>query len=120
MWVSLYELETLLGKEAARLLTIHFGGVRFYVPTTMETGGNIAKIIGERAATLLSEVYGGRSITVPNGKNEPHKQRIIAMLEAGLEKSDIARELEVTERYVYHVAQHAGIGSNIEQLTLPL
>ena len=118
MWVTLYDLENTLGKEAARLLTIYFGGIELYIPTDFKPGHEITKVIGQTPANILAAAYGGRHVTFPNGKNEPKKPQIIDMLEAGVDKKEIARELEVTERYVQHVAKEASILPQFSQLTL--
>lgn len=120
MWISQYELDTLLGKDAAKLLCSHYGGVRFYIPTvnTVATNHPFAMLLGMRAMRALASAYGGNRITVPNGRNEPKKSEILDMLEQGKGARATALALGVTERWVSAVAQQHAVSTR--QLALPL
>lgn len=115
MWVSLPELETLVGKDMAKTLTICVGGLDTYVPVYADINHMLARTVGLRGMQALCAAYGGSRITVPNGKSEPHKNKIIQLLDQGLAKAAIAKQCGVTERYVYHVASYAAPN---RQLTL--
>lgn len=104
-WISRPELESLIGKEAAETLCFAYGGVPFYVPVRPKKGMDLAKVIGFDKICALCSIYGGSYITVPLGaKPQPHKGRIIALLNEGRTPPQIARTLGTTERYVRVIA----------------
>ena len=105
-WVSRAELEELLGAQAAALMMRTYGGVPVYIPKQAWAGTELSRLVGVPALEKLAALYGGDRITVPNGrKPDPHKGRIIQMLDDGLTPSAIARRLGVTERYVWAVSR---------------
>lgn len=116
MWVSLPELEDMLGKDMAKTLTICVGGVEMYVPVQADAAHLLGRTVGLRGMQALCAAYGGRRITVPNGKREPYKHKIMQLLEQGKTRQAIAQECGVTERYVYHVASYTQL--HTAQLTL--
>lgn len=115
MWVSMPELEGVLGRDMARTLARCRGGVDFYVPSLADPGHAIARMVGLRGMEALCAAFGGEWITPPNGRREPQKERVLAMLKQGKPKTAIALECGVTERYVYYLS---GMGPQQEQLTL--
>ena len=116
-WVSLFELEPLLGKDMTKVLTKHIGGVSTYIPYAAQPDHQIAKLVGIAGMKALCSKYGKSWITVPNGKHdEPFKERILKLLEeATMSRAAIAQEVGVTERYVYRLAK---LGPRQQQLTL--
>jgi len=115
MWVSLPELRAILGHDMADTLCIVRGGVKIYVPHNASVTHELARIVGLRGMMALCAEYKGEYITVPNGKREPHKERVYQLLRQGKSRRAIAQECGVTERYVYYVAC---MGPKQEQLTL--
>jgi len=103
MWVSLPDLADILGREMAGVLSRARGGVEMYVPHTAVATHDLARIVGMQGMQALGAEFGGKYITVPNGRFEPHKATVLRMLEEGRTKKDIALECGVTERYVYYV-----------------
>lgn len=118
MWISVPELENLLGKDAAHVLIKQRGGVDFYVPSKPESTHPLARLLGLPAFHTLCRAFGGERITAPNGRSEPQKERIVRLLQSSMPKADIAAECGVTERYVYMVASYES--GRQQQLTLPL
>lgn len=87
--------------------------VTLYVPKLMDAQGEIAKIIGVPALRLLSRVYGGEMVVVPNRRKDgPRKSKILDMLAAGTSARDIALRLDVTQRYVEYLAKVGGRRQN--------
>lgn len=118
MWVSMPELVEVIGKEWAKILCVYKGGIKFYVPKTAEAGHELAKIIGMEVYPIFCAKFGGEWLTLPNGRNEPHKQKIMVMLEQGQKtKREIALAVGVTENYVYKVAS---VMPRDRQISLPL
>ncbi|MCL1939555.1 MAG: RNA helicase [Desulfovibrionaceae bacterium] len=115
MWVSMPDLIEILGRDMANTLCVTRGGVEIYVPHNPSSVHDLARIVGLRGMEALCAEFKGQYIIVPNGKREPHKERVHQLLSQGKTKRDIALECGVTERYVYYVA---GMGPKQEQLTL--
>ena len=97
IWVSRPDLEALIGKDATDVLCMRHGGVSFYVPIRAKADTELAKLIGFGRSRALCEAYGGTFITVPLGnRREPHKSRIMDMLDEGKPLREIARNLGTT------------------------
>ncbi|WP_298998146.1 RNA helicase [uncultured Desulfovibrio sp.] len=104
-WVSYGELVDIIGVCLAKTLCMTRGGVSLYIPKTASPQSDLAKIVGMGAMHALSTVHGGEVIVVPNRRNkEPQKSKILEMLNAGASPREIALRLDVTQRYVEHVA----------------
>lgn len=104
-WLTWETLVEITGREAAAALCAHCGGVRVYVPKTASASTALGRIVGLEAATALAALYGGEEIVPPNRRRVPAKGEIIALLEQGLSLRAVALRLDVTQRYVEHVAQ---------------
>ena len=105
VWISYGELVDLIGADMAKILCISRGGVYIYVPKIESTDTELAKIVGIPALRVLTAVYGGEVIVVPNHrKGTPRKGDIIKMLDAGASAREIAIRLDVTQLYVEHVS----------------
>ena len=102
MWVSMWELESVLGRDMAKTLSRYRGGVEMYIPESSWHGAELKKIVGELGMIALVRQYGGKKITIPNGRREPQKGKILRLLKVpGKSRAEIAVECGVTERYVY-------------------
>jgi len=98
-------LRRLLGDEGARLLAEAFGGRRLYVPRSPGPHHPITVAIGEDRAGRLAGAFHGVGIDVPM---LPAKKAEIRRLDRlGWTRSAIARELRVTERWVYKTLQES-------------
>ena len=115
MWVSMPELENILGRDMAHTLARHQGGIEFYVPVKADPAHSIARIVGVHGMMALCTEFKGQAITVPNGRNEPQKGKVLRLLAEGKTKASIALECGVSENYVYKLA---GLTPRQEQLTL--
>ena len=105
IWVSFGNLQDVIGEDMARVLCQTRGGVTIYVPKTARQEHELTRYIGMTGLRSLSAVYGGEVIVVPNyRRGKPRKAEIIRLLERGLSMRDIALQLDVTERYVEHIA----------------
>lgn len=104
-WVSMVELEMLIGKEAAQVLCRHAGGVSHRCPVHPHTDTLFARLIGAPALKKLCQAYGGEMIVLPNGQHTTKKMDIVARLEQGKSCRQIAMELGLTERWVEIVAK---------------
>lgn len=104
-WISLAELEEVIGKTNAALLCREFGGLSCYLPATPGPDHQFARIIGMPALSALAKYTGGWHLEMPNLRRaEPSVRRIREMLAQGLTHRVIARECRVTERWVREVA----------------
>ncbi|MDR2745684.1 MAG: RNA helicase [Desulfovibrio sp.] len=105
-WVSHGELRELLGSDAAGALCRTFGGVHYYIPAEPSAAHPFTPILGTAGMRVLCNTYGGEKITLPNWKRpEPKKGEILSRLEKGESPRSIAIALEVTERWVWVVAE---------------
>ena len=100
-WVSLPELASVIGKDAAETLCRAWGGMPKYLPHNPGPNHHWAPIIGMTALTRLAAYAGGWHVSLPNLRRpEDQKPRIMAMLEAGCPVPKIAAECLVSERWV--------------------
>lgn len=116
MHVSQAELESVLGRDAARALTLCLGGTPVYVPRKPQPGHELARIVGERGLLALCAEYGGMKLELPNGRNpEPRKAAVLEALARGMSLREAALACGVTRRYVCMLA---GSLPRVRQLTL--
>ncbi len=104
-WVSLPELESVIGSDAARDLCRVFGGLSVYVPTKCRADHEFARVIGMTALLALSAHAGGYHVTLPNLRRpKSQKNKILALLQKGMTHRRIAEECCVSERWVRRLA----------------
>ena len=63
----------------------------------------VVRVVGAEAAGLLGRIFGGERIWLPNHNGHQSRKRIALMRRRGVSVSRIARELRLSERYVYKV-----------------
>lgn len=105
VWVSYPELADVLGEAAAGRLCARVGGTPLFVPRTPAREKALSALLGEEGMARLCAAFGGLRVVFPNRRREPHKPRIIRLLEAGEPPRSIALEIGVTERYVRQLAR---------------
>jgi len=93
----------LIGAGATSRLISTFGGIRVYIAKSPGPADPVARVIGSEAATRLGAIFGGERIWFPNGAGHLTRRRIGLLRRRGLSIPRIARELRVSERYVYKV-----------------
>jgi len=99
-----------IGDEIARRLEYHFAGTRVYIPEREHLRDEhlLVRMLGRDAAAKLCERFGGEAVTLPNrSRIERRRARILELRDDGMFCSAIAREVGVTERYVYDVLAEA-------------
>ena len=92
-----------IGAGATARLISTFGGGRVYIAQRPSPTDAVARVIGAEAAGLLGAVFGGERVWLPNGSGHQSRRRIAMMRGRGSSVSRIARELRLSERYVYKV-----------------
>jgi hypothetical protein len=92
-----------IGAGATARLISTFGGGRVYIAKTPGPADAIARVIGDDAAGRLGAIFGGERIWLPNDAGHLTRRRITQMRRRGSTVSRIARELRLSERYVYKV-----------------
>lgn len=93
-----------LGDELAHRLEYHFAGTRIYIPSEPHENHILVRMLGRGAAEKLGAKFGGDAIDIPNrSRRERRIARIRELAGQGMIRSAIAREVGVTERYVYDV-----------------
>lgn len=91
----------LIGEEAALRLSVQFGGLQLYIPTTsrLKEAAELVRTIGDVAARTLARQFGGTTMMVPIGR----RAHILQLAKRGEKRHEIASLVGCTERYVYKV-----------------
>jgi hypothetical protein len=92
-----------IGAGATARLISTFGGGRVYIAKNPGPGDAVARVIGGEAAERLGAIFGGERIWFPNASGHLTRRRIASLRRRGSSISRIARELKLSERYVYKV-----------------
>jgi len=92
-----------IGAGATARLISTFGGGRVYIAKNPGPSDAVARVIGDEAAGILGAIFGGERIWLPNDAGHVTRRRISLMRRRGSSISRIARELRLSERYVYKV-----------------
>jgi DNA-binding NarL/FixJ family response regulator len=100
-----------LGADLAARLSRAFAGTAVYIPERLPEDGShiLVRMLGRGDAERLSGAFGGERLDVPMGANRGRKRReqILKLRAEGMICSAIAREVGVTERYVYDILAEA-------------
>lgn len=99
---SIRTIHAHFGPEAATALIESFGGTEIYIPSKWREGHQI-NVVGVELAQALCDVLGGSTVVIPKGllTNEARHRHVLELNKRGLRPAEIARELNLTERYVY-------------------
>jgi hypothetical protein len=92
-----------IGAGATARLISTFGGGRVYIAKNPGPCDAVARVIGDEAAGRLGAIFGGERIWFPNDAGHLTRRRISLLRRRGSSISRIARELRLSERYVYKV-----------------
>jgi hypothetical protein len=92
-----------IGAGATGRLISTFGGGRVYIAKNPGPSDAVARVIGDEAAGQLGAIFGGERIWFPNDAGHLTRRRISLLRRRGSSISRIARELRLSERYVYKV-----------------
>jgi hypothetical protein len=100
---AIENIARVIGAGAASRLISTFGGGRVYIAKNPGPGDSVARVIGDVAAGRLGAIFGGERVWFPNDAGHLTRRRISLMRQRGSSVSRIARELRLSERYVYKV-----------------
>ena len=100
---AIENIAKLIGAGATARLISNFGGVRVYIAKNPGPDDALVQVIGSDAATILASIFGGERVWFPNAAGHETRMRIARMRRRGSSISRIAREVRVSERYVYKV-----------------
>jgi hypothetical protein len=108
---TLRELAALIGLPATLTLIRHYGGVRLYIPKTLEPGHILVRLLGPEAAQrLVAHYLPGENFDVPRGQSlvRALRDRAIAAAAArGASSADLARGFGMTHRHVRRILHRA-------------
>lgn len=90
-----------VGETLALKLSEDFGGRRLYVPRKVGVHHPLAVSIGEGPANQVCAVLAQRFVELP--LSPAKRSRILILAGEGIARSEIARRLSCTERFVYKV-----------------
>ena len=98
---SLQPIAAEISVNAARNLTLHFGGTRLYVPRAWRSEADV-NVIGEEDARKLCALFGPERIDIPRMPFTPQalKRLVDALRLDGRSNAEIARELGLSWRTV--------------------
>lgn len=102
-------LVAIIGRRLAMALMAHMNSVGngfMYVPKKPKPGRVLVEIIGPVAARKLCDVYGGRTIRVPQCslmRRSKRDQEIRSLACSGEHQAEIARRFGMTDRHVRNV-----------------
>ena len=104
---SLVELASIIGKEAALKISLHYGGRGVYIPKNVIEDHPVAQLIGMDAFISLVNYRGGLELRdIPLASSLTTKKRAIIAINRNhpdWSGRAIAAELRTTERYVSQV-----------------
>ncbi len=92
-----------IGAGATARLISTFGGGRVYIARYPGSADAVSRVIGDEAAGLLGTIFGGERVWLPNDAGHVTRRRISLMRRRGSSVARIARDLRLSERYVYKV-----------------
>ncbi len=106
---TLDDISAVIGLSATVRLAAWFGGLsRLYVPSTVEDGQLLVKLIGMPAAKRMTTEWGGTFLVVARlttYEDELLRNMIGSMFEAGLSIRKIARHSRMTPRRVQQICR---------------
>ena len=98
------QLVEVIGEKAAEALCNAWGGLRVYVPGSVDDRHPIYFAIGMEAALRLCERWSGETLTIPkldHLRRARRNQQIVAEYRAGATGSQLARRFGLHECHVY-------------------
>ena len=106
---SLADIAETLGMRVALGLLEHFGGLDIKFPQEPPADHPVVKVLGAKDALALCQFLGGMAMYVPRGrKTGTMRADVLALHQQGLRNADIARRLQLSERYVRMLLSDAG------------
>lgn len=102
-WLGYDEVRDIAGEDAARAVCRVYGGMSMYLPANAAPEHPLSVLMGFDAFRRLCVRAGGVEVVFSKRRGS-RKHAIITRLEEGRSCSAIARELDVTARYVQLIA----------------
>jgi hypothetical protein len=98
-------------------LAARFGGTRVYVPRTVREEGELARLLGVKAAGQITALFGGERIYVPHDwessiKKLNWRSEVPRLRAKHFSVARIARTLGCSERHVYKIMASANGSSH--------
>jgi hypothetical protein len=97
------DLAQIVGFSATIRLTAYFGGRNLFVPKSVSEETVLAKVIGESAAKLLAQEYGGDVVWVPTlhlAEVDLRNARVLEQLRKGVSTDVVAANAGLSVRRV--------------------
>lgn len=102
---KLFDMIELLGKDVVGKIVAEWGGVRLYIPHRYRADHPLVQKLGEQASRTLMQYYCGETLSIPRKLfASTKKAQIIEALLAGKPHRVVAREVEVSQRYVEKIS----------------
>lgn len=95
---NIKDMIDVIGLEATEALVIERGGIRLYVPKTVDPSHWIARLIGVDKMALLVARYGGDEIDMPRCEAAMRAAREHEIINSAESNATLARRYGYTER----------------------
>lgn len=106
------DLVDLIGWERTQSLVNELGGMNLYVPRHAAADHRLAKALGTEALSIFIHHYGGGHLYIPlctELLRERRRRDVRARVAAGEDPAAVARELQVSLRYVRRALQRGDL-----------
>ncbi|WP_227657393.1 Mor transcription activator family protein [Candidatus Magnetaquicoccus inordinatus] len=108
---SMRDLADIIGLPDTRKIVRKYHGTRIFIPRTPRVQHHLATLLGMAQAWLLSEHFGGETISVPRMANLLRVQRnrdIVRRYDSGEAVRHLAHEYQLTDRQIYAILTRWG------------
>lgn len=104
------EMAAVISPELVKKVLSTYGGTRLYIPNGFVYSNHpLIDLIGDEAAQVLAQKFGGESIEIPKDdaiQRQVRNAQIIKDIDAGLSQSKAALRYRLTERRIRHIYSH--------------
>lgn len=114
---SLVDVAETFGLQVVFLLMEHFGGLDVQFPRNPPDDHPLVQALGQETGREVSHFLTGATIYIPHARGKTTQRAIMKLEKAGLDRSEIARTLGISQRHVRRVA-NAGGKSDPNQLDM--
>ncbi|MBF0611974.1 MAG: hypothetical protein G8345_03910 [Magnetococcales bacterium] len=103
---SLKEIKETLGMDAAMAMLQNFAGIRLFIPKKINPTHLLCERLGKELASLLSNHFGGETLTIPRAARAIRQMRnieITTQYDKGASVRHLASQYKLTERQIYTI-----------------
>tara|TARA_R110000744_G_scaffold78295_10_gene154359 strand:+ start:2101 stop:2499 length:399 start_codon:yes stop_codon:yes gene_type:complete len=105
---SLVDIAETFGFPVVLKLIQHFGGTELKFPKKPGDDHPVVKALGPELGPAVSHFLTGVTIYIPHARTSSARKDILNLEKKGLTRSEIARELKISQRHVRRMANSKG------------